>query len=85
MNTTTTNDKLKENIIKALFIDNKGIITEVSLMSDKSPYSVGNITKQDIRNAVFQINSIKKHNPIVIYNNSYGVLSLKLKNIINNF
>lgn len=74
---------LKENIIKALFINNKGIITEVSLMSYKSTYSVGNITKQDIRNAVFQINITKKYDPIVIYNNSYGVLSLKVEKMAN--
>ena len=77
-------NKLKENIIKALFLDNKGIITEAALMYDKSPYSVGNITKQDIRYVVSQINSTKKYNRIIIFNNSYGVLSLKVDTKMNN-
>jgi DNA repair protein RadC len=69
--------KLKENIIKALFIDKKSIVTEVTF-TYQGEYSVGYINKQDIRNMVFEINQSKKYNPINIFTNSYGVLTLQL-------
>lgn len=70
-----TREKLKENIIKAMFIDKKEIITEVTLTYGK--YSVGNINNQNIKSVVFEINEEKKYNQIKVYTNSYGVLSLK--------
>ena len=69
--------KLKENIIKAFFIDKKSIVTEVTF-TYQGKYSVGSINKQDIKNMVFEINQSKKYNPINIFTNSYGVLSLQL-------
>jgi hypothetical protein len=71
---------LKENIIKALFVDKKNPITEVALTYSNSKYSVPNINKQDIRNTVWEINQTKKYKNIIVYTNSYGVLSLKVEN-----
>jgi hypothetical protein len=71
-------EQLKQNIIKAFFIDKVQYLTEVSLMYSSLPYAVGNINKQDICNTVSFINSSGLFVPIVITVNGYGVLTLSL-------
>ena len=70
---------LKENIIKALFTDKKNVVTEVTFKYE-GKYSVPNVTKQDIKNMVFEINKSGKYPKITTYQNSHDVLSLKSEN-----
>lgn len=69
-------EKLIKNIEKALFIDNKRFLTQVSLMNNGYPYAVGGISKQDIIIAVNTINGKAKNKRINYYYNSYGVLTI---------
>ena len=67
--------KLKENIIKALFIDKEFIVTEVTFKY-QGKYSVPNTTKQEIIGVVFEINQSKQYPPINFFTNRNGVLCL---------
>ena len=71
-------EKLIENIEKALFIDNKRFLTQVSLMNNGYPYAVGGISKQDIIIAVNTINKKSENKIIHYYYNSYGVLTIHI-------
>ena len=78
--------ELKEKIKQALFIDKVGILSEVSLTYEGKPYSISNISKQDIKVAVNSINNDnmilgikdKGFKLISFYTNGYGVLILKV-------
>ena len=71
-------EQLKQNIIKAFFIDKVQYLTYVSLTYEGYPYSVGNINRLDIKNTISFINSSGLFVPIVIKVNGYGVLTLSL-------
>ena len=61
---------IKDLIIKLLFEDKKGIITEVTIKKEVYCYKV------NIERVVFDINQSKLFAPISCYKNGYGVLSL---------
>lgn len=68
-------EKLKEQIIKAMFIDKKFLITEVTF-TYAGDYFVNGITRQDIIKAVNVINDTEIYKPIYTSYNSFGVLTL---------
>lgn len=71
-------ETLINNIEQALFKDNKGALTQVSLMNNGYPYAVGGISKQDIIIAVNTINKKGLFKTINYYYSSFGVLTISL-------